>query len=201
MEPPVVRFKIVGTRNLLVHNAARLVNPLDPATLEIKKLTGKQKKTPADHLEIARLEARAGMYWDEDLGPVIPSWNLVRAMAMGMGKVVKGKGADALRSLSITEDMLPISYEGPRDMESLTAVGDNPAANPFLSFIPVKVGQARTMRCRVQFPAPWSLEGEIAYEDDLLSADQIGSALRFAGRVGLGDYRPRYGRFEVASFR
>ena len=47
----------------MMHNA-RLANPLDPLVQEIKKLTGKRKKTEDDLLQIARLEWEGGFYFN-----------------------------------------------------------------------------------------------------------------------------------------
>jgi hypothetical protein len=45
-----------------MHDRNKLVNPLHPLTKELKRFTGKQKKTEEDLMALAKLEWLAGMY-------------------------------------------------------------------------------------------------------------------------------------------
>jgi hypothetical protein len=47
----------------------------------------------------------------------------------------------------------------------------------------------------------WSLKFELVCIDDRATANDIKEILEYAGTyIGIGDYRPRYGRFEVTDF-
>lgn len=66
---------------------------------------------------------------------------------------------------------------------------------------PVRVGQARVMRLRPALPKGWQLSFELQTLDDDFRTDALKNILDTAGReVGIGDYRPRFGRFIVTRF-
>ncbi len=65
---------------------------------------------------------------------------------------------------------------------------------------PVRIGPAKVMRCRPRFD-DWELEFQIRCTDDRIEPLTIRQILENAGSyVGIGDYRPRYGLFEVVKF-
>lgn len=66
---------------------------------------------------------------------------------------------------------------------------------------PVVIQRSRIVRERPRLDA-WSLEFEIEIIDEQLPVDVIHKILEYAGqRVGIGDFRPRYGRFMVTEFK
>lgn len=66
---------------------------------------------------------------------------------------------------------------------------------------PVRVQRARVMRLRPALVKGWQLTFKIQALDDDFRADALKAILDRAGReVGIGDYRPRFGRFMVTSF-
>ncbi len=67
---------------------------------------------------------------------------------------------------------------------------------------PVVIQRNRVMRLRPCFPK-WNLRFQIRNLDSqLLPNDKIGQFLEYAGRLnGVGDYRPKYGRFAVTHFK
>lgn len=65
---------------------------------------------------------------------------------------------------------------------------------------PVIVNRARILRYRPEFDK-WALGFVMTITDDELPADVVLDILQDAGkRVGLGDYRPKFGRFMVTQF-
>ncbi|MGB1100682.1 MAG: hypothetical protein ACPGYS_07215, partial [Flavobacteriales bacterium] len=61
----------------------------------------------------------------------------------------------------------------------------------------VKVGMARTMRCRPIF-RQWSIDVDVKYNPDLIDRSDVLKSMCDAGQqCGLGDFRPKFGRFEV----
>jgi hypothetical protein len=55
------------------------------------------------------------------------------------------------------------------------------------------------MRTRPIFPE-WELEFTVEYSPDLVQRDRLEEWVEVAGRqIGLSDWRPNYGRFEVVS--
>lgn len=69
----------------------------------------------------------------------------------------------------------------------------------------VPATRGRVVRRRPCFNA-WSLQFEIEYDDDEISAETLKDLLEYAGkRVGIGDFRPEkggpFGRFMVTEFK
>lgn len=181
-------YTIQGKTPLLMHSE-RLANPFDPLTRELKALTGKRKKTEDDMLEIARVEWLGGLYSDDD-GIYMPGYNVFSAL-IGGGKLHK-LGTAIRRAAIIEEDRLEIDFDGSRhDPEKLFE------DKRFVDMRSVKVGTAKVMRCRPIF-RKWKLTFGVHYDESGLERSDLDRCLRSAGAmVGLGDYRPRYGRFEV----
>lgn len=62
----------------------------------------------------------------------------------------------------------------------------------------VKVGQAKIMRPRTIF-MDWACQLEVAINTDVLDLQEVKKAIEDAGKlIGVCEYRPRFGRFEVA---
>jgi hypothetical protein len=177
---------LTGTMPVLMHNA-RLANPLDPATKTLKKLTSKRTKTDADHLDIARAEFVGGLYHDTEMGPYIPGPNVHACLVEGAKKLKFGKKVK--EGVLITSLVNPLAYGGPRSVEDLWDDAN------FRHEASVKVGTARTMRCRPMFNN-WKLQCDGIYDEEVLDFEQLKDIADRAGRfVGLGDWRPMYGRF------
>lgn len=185
----MIDFSLVmtGTRPLLMHNS-RLANPLDDATKAIRKYTTKRKKTDEDHEAIARLEHSGGLYLDKDFGPFVPGENIMRCLVDG-AKLTR-QGTAVTRGLLIKDDVCPLAYKGPRTADELWTQG-------FKHMASVKISTSRTMRCRPIF-WDWALEAKGTLDPSVLELEDLSTIATNAGlMVGLGDWRPRFGRFEV----
>ncbi|MDX3314642.1 hypothetical protein P1S61_37445 [Streptomyces sp. ME08-AFT2] len=180
------RITITGTAELLMHNA-RLSNPLDTAAKAMKAVTSKRIKTDDDHEELARLEHLGSLYYDPEIGPYIPGQNIERSL-VDAAKVTKS-GVKVTRGVFVSSNINPLAYKGPRDIDGLWA-DEN-----FRHMASVKVQQNRVMRCRPMFRT-WRTEAEGTLDTRVLSLDELQSIADTAGSmIGIGDYRPRYGRF------
>jgi hypothetical protein len=72
----------------------------------------------------------------------------------------------------------------------------------YLDVRPVIVQRARVVRIRPCFKTGWELSFEIQVIDDEIQPDLLQDILTLAGKtVGIGDYRPKFGRFNVAEFK
>lgn len=186
-----LKIRIKGRSPLLMHSD-RFANPLDAATKAHKELTGKRKKTDADHEAIARSEWLGSLYHRDDIGPFIPGQNL-DASLQEAAKLQK-LGKKFKQAVMVVDNEVPLQYKGPRDPEGLFAAG-------FLDVRGVRVSMAKLMRCRPKFN-DWAAEFTIAFNEDVVNAEEVRKALADAGAlVGLCDYRPRYGKFEVEAVR
>jgi hypothetical protein len=183
-----LRFKIAGVSPLLMHNG-QMVDPANEWVKAIKRISGKAKKTDADHEEIARLEWYGGLYTDGGK-PCLPGFLMESALTNGARKTKRGKQAQAG---IICPGNFELHFDGEAPVDELWA-----GAKHHLK-VPAKVGQARVMRTRPQFTG-WSAEIEIMYDPSLLNEPDLREILVTCGEsIGLGDWRPKFGRFEVVS--
>ena len=186
-------FHIRGIAPLIQHNV-QLANPRNKYVIEMKKLTAKRaKKTEEDLIELSKLEFLGGLYIGAD-GGVIVTGESIEAMIGGAArKVKKGKDVKAgLLSDAGENGGWKLIYKGPTTPEELWN------DDRFVDVRAVKVGQATIMRTRPIFKE-WELKFSVFYLPDVISGpDEIRDWVETAGRViGVGDYRPRYGRFEI----
>jgi len=183
----VIRFRFTGTSPLLMHSE-RGANGLDPVVKLHKEKTSKRKKTDDDLEDIARSEWDLAIYWDETLGPFIPAQNIDGTIRDGAKKNKLGKVFSS--SARCVEDKIKLIYDGPKSKDKLYEKG-------FLDVRSVVIGRARIMRVRPLF-TKWALEFDYAYDETQLDDNLVTLAAEQAGQlVGLCDYRPRFGRFEV----
>lgn len=180
------RMSCVGTHALLMHNA-RLSNPLDEVSKAMKRIHTKRVKTDEDHEELARLEHAGSLYLDPDLGPYIPGQNFERCLVDAARITKSGKKIE--RGVFVETDVNPVSYGGPRDAEGLWK-DEN-----FRHAASVKVGMNRVTRTRPRF-REWQVEAEGTYDPAIINLAELQEIATTAGlMIGLGDWRPRFGRF------
>jgi hypothetical protein len=181
-----IKLKLTGVAPLIMHNGL-LADPTNPVAKAMKQISGKRSKTEADYEELARLEFQGSLYM-ADGGPVVPSYVLEGCLINGAKKTKDGPKA---KSGMFVETSVPLLYDGPRDRDGLWA------DEAFRLVVPVVVSRARVMRTRPIFNE-WALEVPVTYDDEQANKTDIVRWAENAGRqVGLCDWRPRYGRFEV----
>ena len=183
----IIKLKIKSTTPMLMHSD-RFANPLDPATKAHKALTSNRKKTDDVHEAIARSEYIGALYIDRD-GPFLPSFNLDSCFveAAKMQKL----GKHAKRAMMVMEDKIYLKYDGPRDANEMVA---DPR---FVDARSVRVGMARLTRYRPRFN-DWEAQCSLAVDTDQINENEVRVILENAGRlVGVGDFRPKFGRFTV----
>jgi hypothetical protein len=180
---------ITGVSPLMMHSE-RLADPTNPKTKELKKLTSKKSKTDEDLALIKRVEWEVGMYTDETGAPAIPVDWILAVLLAGAKKSKQGPLAKAGIFPGNTT-FFPLDFPGPKDVEALWNDGR------FCDYRGVVIQQKRTMRARPVFPG-WSLKFEVDFDPDTIDGSTIKTALERAGTlIGMGDYRPRFGRFVV----
>lgn len=186
----MARFRITctGVKPLLMHNS-RLSNPLNEVAKAMKRISGKRVKTDDDYEELARLEHLGGLYWDDEVGPYIPGQNFERCL-VDAGRITKS-GKKIERGVFVETDVNPLSYDGPRDIDGLWKDQN------FRFAASVKVTTNRVTRTRPYFKE-WSVDAEGMFDPAVISVDELREIAQTAGTmIGLGDWRPRFGRFEA----
>lgn len=180
-----LKAKLVGVAPLLMHNG-QLANPRNRWAKELSKVAkGKSK----DLEEAQRVEFLGGLYVDEKnepclTGDMVYSTLVEGAKARKLGKITKAAVFESAPTY-------PLQYDGPRDPDALYADGR------FCDYRGVRVSMSRVMRSRPIF-RKWSAIVEWFYDESLIERDELVLALDRAGKTcGLGDYRPRFGRFTV----
>jgi hypothetical protein len=180
-----ITFRIKGA-TLLMHNI-RFANPLDPISKRLKAITSIRNKTDENVLDIADIEFEGGLYYDETIGPYIPGLWLDACLVDG-GRLQKN-GTKIEQSALVLDDMVPLEYDGPRSMEKLKT------DHRFRDVRAVGVGKARPMRCRPKF-TNWAAQFSVQFDPERINRNELVAALHAAGQYkGLGDFRPRFGRF------
>jgi hypothetical protein len=189
MELTLIKFKITGITPLLMHSD-RYSNPLDPLTKAHKELTSKRKKTDSDHEAISKSEWIGGLYYDKEHGLHMPGEN-IEACVVGGAKLQR-LGTHFKRAVMVVDTHCPLDIGGKNDIEHLKKnIDDYSLAKS------VVVSRARIMRVRPMFKK-WSTEFTMSYNSEVVNESDVIKAVNDAGQmVGLGDWRPRYGRFEA----
>ena len=181
-----VEVKIQGLSPLLQHRYVFTDEKEEAA----KRKTGKK-----DYSE----EWKSALYWDDDLGIIQPATHIEAAMikaAVDFQIVGKGKKTykDLFKSaVFVTPDYIPHGLKGTR--EGLVKEGRISIDKRL-----VRVNNSGVERLR-PILKDWVLEFTIEVHDDQVSLDTVHQVLEHAGRyVGIGDFRPKFGRFSVLRF-
>lgn len=172
---------------LLMHNG-QSANPTNQFAKAIKQISSKRSKTDADFEAMAKLEFMASLYLYEDSGPSLPAENIT-AMLIKAAQTQR-KGKTAASGLFVMEHAR-LEYDGPRTPEELWK------EERFRHVALVNVQRARIARTRPIFKT-WTALVKVTYEDQQVNEAQLDEWFLIAGeQVGIGDWRPRFGRFTV----
>ncbi len=176
-----------GLTPTLMHNG-QLADPLNKWTKAIKEISGKRKKTDADHAELARLEWFGSLYLNDDGRPAWPGEN-IEALLIAAAK--KRKEGPQAKTGVLCDGSFPIVYSGPSDAEKLWQ-DEN-----FRLTARVGIQRASVMRTRPIF-RDWSLHLVINFLPDVVNEKTVREWCDIGGQlVGLSDWRPKYGRYSV----
>jgi hypothetical protein len=186
-----IKVKWTGIRPLVMHNGL-MADPTNPLVRRIKEITskGSKKLTDADYEERDRLEWDAGLYWDSQDGLIMPSDNIERCIQLGAQKSRIGKDVQA--AVFCAAPHVCIEHAGPKDKDKLYA-------DPRYTLRKgVAVQKSRIIRIRPMIPTGWSMTFDIEFDEGIVNPKNLVKAMTDAGSlVGLGDWRPKFGRFLV----
>lgn len=187
------RIEMTGTRPLIMNNS-RAANPMYAGTKELKALTGKQKKTEDDHQRIFKAGYAVALYYDSDFGLYLPGDNIWRCLYDGATK--HRLGEKVKQGLLIDTEQNPLL-----DYPKIPTV-DELYADDTTRLISMRVTGTGSQKKRVPFCRPrfkeWHVKAYGTIDDGILDIHELELIAETAGeRVGVGDWRPRYGQFQA----
>ena len=183
-----LRVKIVGVGRMLQHSGL-LAAPTSEGARALKELTGKRKKTDSDYENLADVEALYGMYRDEDGRITVSPLVIESTLIAGAKSLRKG---DLAKSGFLAAEEVKFDFDGPKDAQKR-------AQDPrYRSTMMVSVQKSRVARTRPHFDK-WALEFSLLIDETVVNPRDAAQIVEAAGGKGIGDYRPRYGRFTVES--
>ncbi len=186
----LISCKIKGVAPLLQH---RFPMP----TLEAMSKGGKKTTGSVDYTE----EWKKALY-------VIPKGFIYQPATHIEGAMVKaavnfkipGKRGKTYKDLFkaavfVTPDAISHGIKEPKKLDT------DPTKRLYIDMRPVVVQRARVVRLRPAFAAGWELEFDIELADNQIAPELVNEILVLAGStVGIGDFRPKFGRFMVTRF-
>jgi hypothetical protein len=198
----VMKVRCEGKVPLLMH-CNQMANPLNVYYRAVKPLTGKRKKTDADHMEISRLEWEAGLYFDPDGNICLPA-EVIEATIR--------KAACKSRNSKMVEEGVRVEenfclFEFPNNGYRRKTKPVDPDALPSRELdkmyekhadcrlAKVKGTGGTVLRTRPRFEK-WAIEFTLMYDENIINERTLREFISLAGdRIGFCDYRPRYGLF------
>ena len=185
-----IQITISGESPLLCHNG-QTADPRNTYAKAMKAVSSKRKKTDADFDELARLEWLAGLYRFRD-EIVIPDYVLEAVFINGAKKSKRGPQAKC--GLFFTDHAVLDFPNKPEQIndDTLSEMFDS---GEYTHTVGVKVGMAKVMRTRPMF-RHWSMNATASFDPDVLNLRDIEEIAVDASKlVGIGDWRPKHGRF------
>lgn len=178
-----------GTSPLLM-NSPQGVNPTHPLVKEMKSISKLRNRTDDQEERIMEIKWELGLYYDKEIGVYLPS-DYFQACLREAAKTGR-KGRDVVKGIWVNPAFIPLIYEGPRLVKDLMED---------MRFRDVRPGKLKKttsiLLCRPRFNV-WSAKFSIVYDEAVWQKEDILKFLEIGGRFcGVGDYRPRYGTFEV----
>ena len=178
-----------------------MIDPDNESVREIGLLQRELKKAKKDDVEgkeklrrkIERAEWRGSLYWDDNMGLYIPGDNIFACLVAAARKSKCGKQAE--QGIVPIEDAPLATKLKTNDVEALFKEAQFQFRFPVR--IPPKTG-SRIMKVRPIVPTGWHVTVTIEYDETVFPTNDLKEALQTAGSlIGIGDWRPKFGRFSV----
>ena len=197
-----IKIRVEGKVPLLMHSN-QMANPLNVYSRAIKPLTGKRKKTDADHLEISRIEWEAGLYFDDNGNVSIPAEVIEATLRNAARKTKNGKLIE--EGVRVEENFCKLEYPNNGYKRKVAPSSSDMVPSKELDkmyekhcdcrLAKVKGSGGTVLRTRPRFDK-WAFEFTLMFDENIISQRTLLEVVGVAGeRIGLCDYRPRYGLF------
>lgn len=188
-----IRVGLTGISPLLMHSPESL-DPMNPLKVEMRKITSKQakKRTEADEVRLLEIDFLLSLYHNGK-EPVVPEMAMMATIRNGARR--ERRGQEVMAGVMVEPEMIPLSYDGPKMPDALFK------NKTFRDVRRVVNTRASVLRCRPRFNK-WGVEFDLLYDPGTINSRTLKDATEAAGRyVGLLDFRPRFGRFEVTKWQ
>lgn len=184
-----LNLRLTGVTAMLQNNA-RVINPLSPYFQAKKQFTKADQGSDAYH----RNDWEGAMYFHPEIGPYIPSSHIEVAMAKASSKIKRGYKALFTASVRCVNEQHPIEYKGPRTLDGMWKQREK-----FVDIRNVRIARSGVMKCRPIFQTGWTADVALSFISNKdINATTVLQAMDLAGKFcGIGDYLPRFGRFNV----
>lgn len=173
----------------LIHHSEVLADPISPEAKWVKEISSKTKKSDADHYELSWREWCTGMYFDDEVGPILPTSNIIASLHEGAKMLRLGTTIEKGGILPEV-DFVALEYDGPRTKEEMWKAGT------FCLRKGVVISRKRVHKSRPMF-SNWKATATLTVDPFLLDFDKVENIARYAGRyIGIGDNRKKgWGRY------
>ena len=185
----VYQLRFDGITPLLMSNGE--VDRDSDLYVAFENLAATKKKTREQRAQLRELEWYTRLYYDDEIGPFIPSKNVKELLRSAATKTRDGENVK--RGLVIPQYRLPLIYDGPRTAPELWEAGFRYTA----MVRNAGAGSGSVDRTRPCFDE-WALECEVAFDQEELDKNRFETAVARTEKYGLGDYRPEFGAFNVS---
>ena len=189
-----IAFTVTGIEPLLQNNP-QTVDPLNKYSKLRSEITSKRKKTDDDILELRRLDIESKTYYDDQIGVYIPATWVTAAIGGVSWSKAKIKKADIRSTVFTTESKIPLKFAGMDKVKKRVDIAGNPE---FQQVMLLKQGQVKVAKNAPIF-RDWSFSSEIEFDPNMINRKELQGLLSHAALYGgFGDFRPTYGRAQVA---
>jgi len=185
-----LNFTIEGFAPLLLNNP-QCVDPLNEYTKLKKPLTSKRNKTDEDYAELADLEMRSKIYWDDELKIYIPSSWVQAAINKVCYSTSKISKAAMRGGVFMNEPKIKLEH---REVKKVKTPEDIIKNGTFRHKMNLKQGQVMITK---YFPIfhEWEISSSLEFDDSVTTGRDLKLMLEKACKYGgFGDFRPTFGR-------
>lgn len=186
------RVTVTGQSGLVVDNIEAMINPL---AKEKKALVSKKGLTETEQERVYLLEWRMALYLSASGEPVVPAKCIMASLTEAARALRLGKALER-GALQLMVAEVPITYDGPRDVEGLwKAPNDQFKFATIVNLTPTTATRSMGVRVRPIF-RQWALTFDVVAMLDTIEWGQVEAIFEICGRQGMCNARRiGYGRF------
>lgn len=188
-----LKIRCTQTAPLLMHNATALANPHSVEARAVKELAGLRRRSEEQDRQLLVLEAWAGTYRDGRDVIVVPTANLLAALRRSA--TLERLGEAVRRGLTPQTISAPVLLDG-AELKARDWVADLDPDRVLVTTVVVQ--RQRVVRARAMLPIGAQHEHRVLLDEEVLNVETLERIAERAGRlIGLGDWRPLYGRADI----